>query len=88
MGVNGGNLRTTAGDTTLTICAGDGISDAFDVTLTGTDGDSSAWVITDPNGMILGVPAGPPFDLEDAGTGVCLIWHVSYNDTLAGCSSR
>ena len=37
-GVNGGMLTTTSGDTALTICAGDGVSDAFDVTLTGTEG--------------------------------------------------
>ena len=84
LGVNGGSLATANGDTALTICAGDGMSDAFDVTLTGTEGDSSAWVITDPNGMILGLPAGPPFDLEGAGAGICYVWHVSYNGALMG----
>ena len=83
-GVDGGTLTTIDGDTALTICAGDSISDAFDVTLTGIDGDSSAWVITDPNGKILGLPAGPPFDLEGAGAGTCLIWHVSYNGAITG----
>ena len=84
LGVNGGSLTTANGDTALTICAGDGMSDAFDVTLTGTEGDSSAWVITDANGEILGVPAGPPFDLEGAGAGICYVWHVSYNGALMG----
>ncbi len=83
-GVNGGDLTTTDTLTALTICAGDGVSDAFDVLLTNTDGTNSAWVITDTSGNILGLPPGPPFDLEEAGSGICLIWHVSYEDTLMG----
>ncbi len=69
--------------TEIDICAGDGQSDAFDVELTGNTGNSS-WVITDADGTILGLPPGPPFDLEGAGAGVCLIWHLSYEDMVAG----
>ncbi len=83
-GVNGGELATADGDTVVTICAGDSISDAFEIMLTDTVGTHSAWVITDPQGEILGLPGGPPFDLEGAGEGTCLIWHISYNDTLSG----
>ena len=83
-GVNGGELATVDGATELTICAGDGISDAFDVTLTGNEGTNSAWVITDPNGNILGLPPAPPFDLEGAGSGTCLVWHLSFEDGLTG----
>ena len=83
-GVNGGDLMTTDSLTELTICAGDGMSDAFDVILTGTEGDNSAWVITDTSGNILGLPMEPPFNLEGAGPGVCLVWHVSYADSLMG----
>ncbi len=82
-GVNGGNLTTT--DPT-NICVGDGIGDPINVTLTDVEGDSTAWVITDQAGMILGLPAGPPFDLEGAGLGTCLIWNVSYNGTLTGAA--
>ena len=42
-GVNGGMLTTATGNTALTICAGDGNSDAFDVTLTGEEGMNSGW---------------------------------------------
>jgi len=63
----------------LTICADDGVSDAFDVALEGNTG-SSAWVITDTEGNILGLPAAPPFDLDGAGVGTCLIWHVSFDE--------
>ncbi|WP_104735652.1 T9SS type A sorting domain-containing protein [Hanstruepera ponticola] len=82
-GVNGGELAIAgSGDTEIEICAGDGESDAFDVTLDGAMGDNSLWVITDANLNILGTPPSPPFDLEGAGEGVCLIWHLSYSDSV------
>ena len=70
--------------TELEICAGDGQSDAFDVTLENASGANSQWVITDPDLNILALPPGPPFDLEGAGAGTCLVWHLSYDDGLTG----
>ena len=70
--------------TELTICAGDGESDAFDVVLENNMGTNSQWVITDDQGNILALPANPPFDLDGAGPGTCLIWHLSYEDGLTG----
>lgn len=70
--------------TETTICAGDNISDAFEVTLSNNAGSNSGWVITDNNLNILGLPPGPPFDLEGAGAGTCLIWSISYEDGLVG----
>ena len=88
-GANGGSIATTDGATELTICAGDGISDAFDVTISDDiEGASQAWVITDPNGNILGLPEGPPFDLEGEGTGVCLVWYLSFSVRIIWCRSR
>ena len=80
----GGDLTTSDGSTELTICALDGVSDAFDVTLTNNQGDNSAWVITDDIGTILALPPAPPFDLDGAGAGLCQVWHLSYNDGLTG----
>ena len=80
-GVDGGTIST---EDPTEICAGDGVNDSIDVTLEGNLGQNSAWVITDEAGNILGLPAGPPFDLEGAGEGVCLIWHLSFEDGLEG----
>ena len=65
-----------------TICADDGIPDPIDVTIddAGTGGTATAWIITDAMGTILALPPAPPFDLEGAGGGTCLIWLVSTND--------
>lgn len=79
--LDGGDLSTTSN---TSICAGDGIDDPIDVALTGNTGSNQAWVITDQSGNILGLPAGPPFNLEGAGAGVCLIWSISYEDGLTG----
>ncbi|MFT6997671.1 MAG: hypothetical protein ACJAQ4_001425 [Cryomorphaceae bacterium] len=80
---DGGEIST---DDPTTICVGDGIGDPIDVTLTGETGESMAWVITDADLNILDLPAGPPFDLEGAGVGVCLIWHLSWTGELNGAA--
>ena len=83
-GVDGGEIEIAGGGTEIEICAGDGVSDAFDVAVTGVEVGPTAWVITDPDGKILGLPTGPSFDLEGEGEGICLIWHLSFEDGLTG----
>ncbi len=68
----------------INICAGDGIDDMIDVASTGGVGTNKAWVITDDQGNILALPEAPPFNLEGAGGGVCLIWCLVYEDGLVG----
>ncbi|MBT8233226.1 MAG: T9SS type A sorting domain-containing protein, partial [Bacteroidia bacterium] len=84
--VDGGVLMTTTNEDTLMIIANDGISDAFDVTLVDTVGDSLDWIITNESGIIVGLPDAPPFDLEGAGAGICQLWNISYNDSIVGIS--
>ena len=51
-------------------------------------GDNSTWVITDDTGKILGLPPTladvEGVDFNGAGTGVCLIWYLRYQDGLTG----
>jgi len=55
---------------------------------TNVNGPNTNWVITDPDGKILGLPPtltdveGVNFD--GAGPGICLIWHLTYGDNLEG----
>ena len=56
------------------------------ITLSGQSGTNSTWVITDEQSKILGLPATLA-DLEaenfdEAGAGVCLIWHLSFENGL------
>lgn len=80
--VNGGTLA--GGPFSFTVQ--DGTPDyVSDITLTGNTGSFSQWIITDDNGVILGLPSTPEdvnFDEADAGT--CLIWHLSYEEGLLG----
>ena len=84
--VDGGTLALVTGGDSTSICAGDGVADSIDVALTDAVGDSSVYVITDADSVILALPAAPPFDLEGAGAGTCLIWHLSYNEGLDGAA--
>ncbi|MFK8057250.1 MAG: hypothetical protein AB8F78_14090 [Saprospiraceae bacterium] len=84
--VNGGNITFMGGATTESICV-DGTPDPLDVSVDGTvNGESQAWVITDTQGNILGLPAAPPFDLDGAGAGTCLIWYLSFNGQITGAA--
>ncbi len=85
--VDGASIEITgSGNTEANICVGDMMPDPIDVTIVGDlVGMNSGWVITDDaTGEILGLPMAPPFDLDDAGVGVCAIWSISYEDGLTG----
>jgi len=65
----------------ITICTSDDIDEPIDVVIDDAGiGTNGAWVITDSNGIILDLPAGPPFTLDGAGPGTCLIWWVNFDD--------
>ncbi len=81
---NGGTLEGGP----FTFCVGDGEADNIatgDIVLTGNSGTNSQWVVTDQNGMILGLPPGyEEVDFDGAGEGTCLVWHLSFEDGLTG----
>jgi len=79
--VEGGNLTFNDGSITQNICI-DNEADPLFVNLTGESGGNQAWVITDEALNILDSPAGPPFDLNGAGVGTCLIWSVNYENLI------
>ncbi len=59
------------------------------IALDGTQtGSLKTWVITDDAGNVLGLPptleALEGVDFDGAGTGVCLIWYLRYEDGLQG----
>ena len=67
-------------------CVGDGYEDhVSDVGLSGNTGSNSQWVVTDEYGKILGLPPNPEaVNFDGAGAGVCLLWHLSYEEGLEG----
>lgn len=74
----------------FTFCVGDGFSDFInpgDIILSGNTGTNSQWVVTDDQGVILGLPPMlSAVDFDDAGIGTCLVWHLSFEDGLEGAA--
>ena len=66
------------------ICSGDEIPDIVDVDFSGSQGDSSVWLITDEMGLILDLPESTPFDFEGVPAGNCYIYSISYIGALEG----
>ena len=72
----------------FSFCVGDGIRDTIasnEIILAGNTGANGRWVVTDDQDNILGLP--PSFsdvDFDGAGSGTCLIYHLSYADGLSG----
>jgi len=63
-------------------CAGDGMPDFVSgITVSGGVGTNTAWVVTDDQLNILGLPGMPgEVDFDGAGFGTCLIWYVTFED--------
>jgi len=76
---DGATIQLADGSTATSICV-DGVPDPLDVIANGGSGTSAGWIITDNNLNILALPPAPPFDLDGAGEGTCLIWYVSYEE--------
>jgi len=66
----------------FTFCVGDDTSDfVSDITNDGGSGSNSAWVITDDQLNILGLPPMPgAVDFNAVAAGTCLIWYVVFED--------
>ncbi len=82
-GLSGGSLTSSDSLTTIDVCISGGAA-LVDVILTGAVGDTLAYVITDAAGVILEVNPSFPLDISGAGVGVCFVYNVSYNGTIAG----
>lgn len=60
-------------------------NDGITIENAGTPFDETGWIVTDTEGTILGLPGsftGPDFDA--AGSGICLVWYISYETGLSG----
>ncbi len=82
--VNSSTL-VSQGDVNAIICI-DGVPDPISVNVSGdVSGTNTGWMITDTaTGEILGLPSSGPFDLEGAGTGLCSIYHITYEVGVVG----
>lgn len=81
--VDGGTL---SGGPSFEFCVGDDEEDHVSgVSVSGNMGTNSQWVVTSPEGKILGLPPTPEaVNFDGAGAGTCILWHLSYEDGLYG----
>jgi len=83
--VAAGSITLADGSLETQICVDDDVVELVDIAVVDAgQGPNGAWVITDSDANILALPGDPPFDLEGAGGGTCLIWWLTFNDDLAG----
>ncbi|MEM1324140.1 MAG: T9SS type A sorting domain-containing protein, partial [Bacteroidota bacterium] len=75
---DGGTVAMPSGATTRYTCPGDGIDDIVEFTRSTSSLANYAYVVTDDNNIILGLPPGNSLNFEGAGTGVCRVWGLSY----------
>ncbi|HMQ06823.1 MAG TPA: T9SS type A sorting domain-containing protein [Saprospiraceae bacterium] len=81
--VKGGNISSTSNKE---ICAGDGLPDIFNISLTGHQGSRSVWLIVNLQDIIVSRLPGPPFNFESSGPGNFRIYHVAHDGSLQNSS--
>ena len=82
-GVDGGEVATLSGETTVYTCPEDGVDDVIEFMHDNNSTANFTYVVTDIDGNILGLPAGNSQNFEGAGEGTCLVWGLSYTGELS-----
>ena len=78
----GGTVSLLDNSTSISVCVGDGIDDVLEFAHSTGSGARYAYVITDDNNNILGLPSGNSQNFEGAGVGTCRVWGLSYTGTI------
>lgn len=89
LGLNAGVLE--GGPFTFTVDGNPDMVSGISLDATNLNGSLQTYVITDDQNNILGVPptieAVEGVNFDDAGVGVCLIWHLTYEEGLTGLAA-
>ncbi len=80
--IEGGTIATTAGETEVTTCPGDGNPDVVNFLQEGGSPLNTTYLITDANNIILTIQTESSFDFDQAGEGSCRIWGLTYAGNL------
>ncbi|MCB9048756.1 MAG: hypothetical protein H6556_04920 [Lewinellaceae bacterium] len=79
---DGGAVATDEGNTSVTVCVGDGVPDVVNFTTTASAPQNYAYIITDENNVVITVAAGNSFDFDSAPAGICRVWGIAYAGAL------
>nr|MBX2841677.1 hypothetical protein [Flammeovirgaceae bacterium] len=80
--VDGAEVSTLEGENTIYTCPGDSIDDIIMVMNSSDSKADYAYIVTDPDLNVLGLPPGNEVNVEGAGAGTCLIWGLSYTGNI------
>lgn len=83
---DGGNVTTTIGLDTVSVCVGDGNADIVQFSNSSTSNDDYQYIITDEDGDISALLFGDQYDFETTPTGYCHVYGLSYTGTLLASS--
>jgi len=81
--VVGGMVSIADTATEITICPGDGEADVVTFSTDGFSREGYQYIVTDDQGMILGLPGMPMVDFDSAGPGVCRVYGFAYTGDLS-----
>jgi len=79
---DGGTVSTVDGATTVYTCPGNGINDIFEFAHVTSSTSNYAYVVTDNDNNILGIPPGNSQNFEGAPAGTCRVWGLSYTGNI------
>ncbi|MEM9681080.1 MAG: hypothetical protein AAF901_12230 [Bacteroidota bacterium] len=82
--IDGGELTTPDGLTAVNYCATNPILGNFEVSLSGSIGSNSLYLITDTYANILSIIDNPPFNLNTVNCDICFLWHLSFEGQVEG----
>ena len=81
---DGGRVSMPNGDTAITICPNDGVSDIVRFDSTGTSNSPYIYVITDDNNIVLSILSDTDAnDFDTAPAGICRVWGLAYTGNLS-----
>lgn len=84
----GGTVQTIDGQDFVRTCAGDGIADIVEFENSSSSPVGYTYLVTDADGIILGVPSGNFADFDGAGSGACRVYGLSYTGLLLAKAGR
>jgi hypothetical protein len=79
---NAGRVQMPNGLTTSYTCPGDGKADLVRFDSVGASKSRYAYVITDDQNVIIGLPGADFANVEGAGEGVCRVWGLAYTGNV------
>lgn len=77
-----GNVSLLDGSLEITLCAGDGLPDVVGFTGSGSSAADFTYIVTDSDGVVLGIPAADSLDFEGSGVGTCAVFGLSFTGNL------